>query len=377
MRMWTANYFLVAVSRGFGASMKVLSFENARSISSDLLMRLEELARSRGIQQTPFWFRILEETCAEPGDRFFHLCAVDDNRAPHAYLPLRHSPKSQFFPGAREFHALSSPYTTEFRPLLPRNSTATADLMRALKSHCGRFDLIHFEALVEDDPAYAVTVAALRGAGFIVHDYKGFENWYEPVAGRDFHQYWARRPGRLRNTHTRKRKALEKQGKLRIDIFPDCGEPERLLSDYQRVYDNSWKEPEPYPRFTSTLIREAAQAGMLRMGVLYLDDTPLAADIWLVSAGRATIFKLAYDESAKKLSPGTVLTAAMMEHVLTRDEVDEVDFGRGPDSYKKDWLGQLRHRRGLIAFNRTPTGLLAAANHIGRARIKSLIKGRK
>lgn len=354
--------------------MKVLCFESARNISSDLMVRLEELARPRGIQQSPFWFQTLEQTCTTPDDQIFHLCTVDDDRVPRAYLPLCRPARPRFFKGARELHALSSPYTTEFRPLLPRNSTVTAPLLASLKRYCGSFDLIGFEALVEDDPAYGVTVAALKAAGFLVLDYKGFENWYEPIKQPDFHQYWARRPGRLRNTYTRKSRALERQGNLRIDIFPDCKDLERLLDDYETVYAQSWKEAEPYPEFTPALVRRSAIAGCLRMGVLYLDDKPLAADLWLVSAGRATIFKLAYDDDAKKLSPGTVLTAAMMRYVLEQDQVVEVDFGRGPDTYKKDWLSHLRHRRGLIAFNRTPIGLTAAALHMGKARLKKLLK---
>lgn len=363
--------------QGLGTTMKVLCFESAGNISSDLMIRLEELARPRGIQQSPFWFLTLEQTCTATDEQVFHLCTVDQDRTPLAYLPLYRPSRPRFFKGARELHALSSPYTTEFRPLLPRNSTATARLLGSLKRYCGNFDLLAFEALVEDDPAYPVTVAALKGAGFLVLDYKGFENWYEPVKNPDFHQFWARRPGRLRNTYTRKHRMMERQGKLRIDIYPDCPDLERLLQDYETVYAHSWKEAEPYPEFTPALVRAAANAGNLRMGVLYLDDKPLASDLWLVSAGRATIFKLAYDEAAKKLSPGTVLTAAMMRHVLEKDRVEEVDFGRGPDSYKKDWLGQLRHRRGLIAFRKTPIGLAAAATHMGKARLKQALKGKR
>jgi hypothetical protein len=51
-----------------------------------------------------------------------------------------------------------------------------------------------------------------------------------------------------------------------------------------------------------------------------------------VRAGRAEIFKVAYDEAHKALSPGTLVTALVMEHVLEVDRVREVDYLTGDDA---------------------------------------------
>ena len=64
----------------------------------------------------------------------------------------------------------------------------------------------------------------------------------------------------------------------------------------------------------------------------------VAAQFWTVEHGTAWIHKLAHLESAKPLSAGTTLSAALFEHVIDRDKVELIDFGTGNDPYKADWM---------------------------------------
>jgi CelD/BcsL family acetyltransferase involved in cellulose biosynthesis len=101
-----------------------------------------------------------------------------------------------------------------------------------------------------------------------------------------------------------------------------------------------------------------AERGWLRLGIAYYDDVPVAAQLWIVSHGRAVIYKLAHDEDVARLSVGTVLTAFLMAHVLDVDQVREVDYLIGDDVYKKDWMSHRRERWGIVAYNpRSPAGL--------------------
>ena len=50
------------------------------------------------------------------------------------------------------------------------------------------------------------------------------------------------------------------------------------------------------------------RAVMAQLGVALIDGEPVAAQIWLVQQGRATIFKLAQDPAFDRQSPGTFLT---------------------------------------------------------------------
>ena len=63
---------------------------------------------------------------------------------------------------------------------------------------------------------------------------------------------------------------------------------------------------------------------------------------------RATVLKLAYDEAFKAHSPGTVLTALTLRHLLDQEHATEIDFGRGDDDYKQGWAAQRRQRIGLL-----------------------------
>jgi CelD/BcsL family acetyltransferase involved in cellulose biosynthesis len=114
------------------------------------------------------------------------------------------------------------------------------------------------------------------------------------------------------------------------------------------------------------LMRTCAQQGWLRLGIAYLDGVPAAAQLWVVVAGTASIYKMAYDERFAKESVGTVLSSLLMEYVIDVDKVKTVDYLSGDDAYKRDWMSHRRERWGIMAFNlHTTHGVLAAARHVG------------
>jgi CelD/BcsL family acetyltransferase involved in cellulose biosynthesis len=170
----------------------------------------------------------------------------------------------------------------------------------------------------------------------------------------------------LRHSTERGRRRLNKAGEWRIDIVTQVGPAlEAALAGYQRVYAQSWKPPEPCPGFIPGLVALAAERGWLRLGVLWLNGEPLAAQLWLTGGGKANIYKLAYAKGMEKFSAGSVLTQALMQHAMDVDRVTEVDYLSGDDAYKADWMALRRERVGLEAFDlRRPAGLLAAARHV-------------
>jgi hypothetical protein len=199
-----------------------------------------------------------------------------------------------------------------------------------------------------------------------VQTYFCFGNWYLKVGSRTYAEYFETLPSQVKNTLKRKKRQLEKAAKVRIVLYQDEASLDEALRAYEQIYAVSWKVQEPYPKFIPGLCRTCAAAGWLRLGVIYVDDQPAAAQIWIVSAGIAAIYKLAYDERFAKLSAGSILTAHLMEHAIDVDKVHEIDYLTGDDAYKKDWMSDRRERWGIVAFNpRTPRGLLAAALHLG------------
>ena len=116
------------------------------------------------------------------------------------------------------------------------------------------------------------------------------------------------------------------------------------------------------------MIATAATEGWLRLGIVWLNGEAIAAQLWMVCNGKADIYKVAYDESFKAYSPGTVLTAHLLQHVLEKDQVVEVDYLIGDDAYKKTWMSHRRERWGIIAYHtRSFAGLLGAGREaLGR-----------
>jgi hypothetical protein len=199
-----------------------------------------------------------------------------------------------------------------------------------------------------------------KRAGFWVDSHFRFGNWYWAVDS-SWPTYWQSRPSALRNTVQRKGRQLARAGG-RIEIFTAGADIERGLAAFQAVYADSWKSAEPHPGFIPGLIRLAAQQGWLRLGVAWLADEAVAAQLWLVHGGQAHIYKLAYRERHADLGAGSLLTAALMQHVLEVDSVREVDYGMGDEPYKQAWTPQRRARWALACQNySTLTGAARAA----------------
>jgi hypothetical protein len=193
-----------------------------------------------------------------------------------------------------------------------------------------------------------------------------FGNWHEPIAGRSWDQYLAARPGALRETVRRKLRRTP----TTLEIVATTDAVEAGIDAYEEIYARSWKVPEPYPRFHAEMMRRAAAAGVLRLGLLRAEARVIAVQIWIVQGGRAAVLKLAHDESDKTLSPGTVLTALMIRELLGRETVTELDFGRGDDAYKQLWATQRRQRIGIVLANPLRLRGLAALGRqaLGHAR---------
>jgi hypothetical protein len=235
---------------------------------------------------------------------------------------------------------------------------------------------LKLQPLADDAPWCADFEGALRSIGYRTDRYFCFGNWYQAVPEGGYASYWAQRPSVLRNSVERGRRRLSKSGAWRIDIHTkQTSTLEAAIDAYERVYNQSWKVPEPHPNFIPGLIRMAAGQGWLRLGVLWLEHEPIAAQLWLVAGGKANIFKLAYVQGHEKLSAGSVLTAALMQQVMDVDGVAEVDYLSGDDPYKADWMASRRERIGLVAFDiRRARGLIAAIRHYG-GRWRRLFRG--
>lgn len=299
-------------------------------------------------------------------------------------LPLTVLTQERAWPARHAMAACANYYSSLTGPLaapgtmenIARLAALNDALVKAIAAEPQRWDTLSLAPVDLANPAVAALRAALRRHGFAVQVHRTFVNRYLPLAGQDHAQYLAGLPSTLRNTVQRKTRQLEKTGRARIDILTRSDQVDEAIAAWSAVYGASWKQPEPHPLFMPGLIRLCAQQGWLRLGVVYLDDQPIAAQVWIVAHGVASIYKLAYDEQYSRWSAGTVLTARLMQHVIEVDRVREVDYLTGDDAYKRDWMPLSRQRHGLLAFNlRTWRGRLGAFRHLGAAWVRQKFAG--
>ena len=276
--------------------------------------------------------------------------------------------------------SLTTPYTCEYTPLFAQGLTSRARIaaMAEFGRFCRRYGAVRLDSLPAAWDGLTDLEAGIREAGLRALRFDHFGNWYEDVGGLDWSAYLRGRPGALRETVRRRLQRAEKLPQARFELFTDLARINQAAEAFESVYRRSWKDPEPFPTFNVALMRAAAGAGLLRFGVWSLNAEPVAVQFWMVKDGRAIVLKLAHDEAYTAYSPGTVLTALMLRHLLDQEHVARIDFGRGDDGYKQGWAGQRRQHIGLLLVNpRRLTGMAALLRHrAGRLGVGKLGAGR-
>jgi hypothetical protein len=265
----------------------------------------------------------------------------------------------------RKAEAFARWYTLAYRPIFNFEPGERAmPLLRGIgDAFRGRLDTI---ALAPLDAASAELLR--KGLGWRARQAQAGSNWVAHTRGLTFEDYWEKRPGRLRNTARRK----AKQAGLEIRILRHF-EPE-AWSDFEAVYQASWKPAEGSPEFLRAMAEAWGAGGALRLGIASRSGRAVAAQLWTIDGAAATIHKLAHDEREKAGSPGTVLTEAMFRQVIEEDRPALIDFGTGDDAYKADWMDE---RRPLYRLDLANAGTIGGRLAAIRWTMSALVRGRR
>lgn len=320
-------------------------------------LNLANLSRENSLEANVDWFGLLQRTVfSRTADTRYYYAASDKQVS--ALLPVRFTRSK----GIKSIEALSNFYTSLFSPLKADDADSVSLkhlLARAAQDLTGAHSM-RFAPMDPNSREFHELHDHLLNIGWVPFRFFCFGNWYLRIE-KDWANYLRHRSANLRSRIKRKtRRFMVEGGTLEVVVEPD--RVADAIAAFQEVYSASWKIPEPYPEFIPALIRHLAELGALRMGIAWLGGCPIAAQLWILTGNKASIYKVAYHEAYAAYSPGTVLTAHLLQHVIDHDKVVEVDFLIGDDEYKKMWMSNRRERWGIVAYNpRRPLGFAMIA----------------
>jgi hypothetical protein len=279
-------------------------------------------------------------------------CVLTENKV-LAILPLIRIAGNNFL-------SLKHRYTTHYSLLLTdleqgqdqqRILTCLVEGLNQLPLHS-----LLLEPVAGNDSRIVGLQGMMETAGYHCEQYFRSYNWLYAMQGQSFKDYMATRPASLRNTISRKQRKLDREHGYDIRLYSGDDVPQ-AMSDYYAVYTASWKANEQYASFVDGIVEGFSRPGWSRLGILYVKGQPVAAQLWFVVHGKASIFRLAYDKAWKQYSPGSILTSFLMEYVIDTDKVTEIDFLTGNETYKQDWMSERRERFALSCVKSVkPTG---------------------
>lgn len=322
----------------------VQSFSHPDVLPADVksfMLKAEKRNMSFGLA----WYQNLVDTVFMDSVLRFYVLRNGDQIL--AVMPL----KVEQSASATRLSSLSNFYTSLYEPILDPGlkSSELVPILSKIDTEFPRAASLTLSPMAPDGHAYQTLLGAIRLQGWIGFEYFAFGNWYQQVQER-WEAYLTRRDSTLQNTLRRMSKKFGSNGGT-LEIITQTKDTNRGIEAYQQVYAASWKQQEAFPAFTPGLLHTYAAKGFLRLGLAWLDGKPVAAQLWIVSHGRAEIYKLAYHPDYKSYSPGTLLTAKLFEHVMDVDKVGEIDYLIGDDQYKRSWMSNRRERWGIIAYN--------------------------
>jgi predicted ATP-grasp superfamily ATP-dependent carboligase len=333
----------------FGSNKASSSSVQSFSINEELPLDVQNLFTKAEFQDVEFgltWYKNLIKTVYSD-EQGIHIYTLQKNGTSIAAIPVHIIEKSF----GKKIESVSNYYTTLYAPVITPDLSPSclSILIRAIVKTHASAGTMRLAPMDRQSETYRILVESCQLAGLIPKQFFCFGNWFQPI-DESWESYLNHRESKLKNTIKRKTKKLS-MARGSMELITGGSDLSRGLDAYQHVYASSWKKPEPYPNFIPGLITACANKGWLRLGILWLDGKAIAAQFWIVANGKASIYKLAYDEHFKEYAPGTLLTAMLMEHVIENDKVTEVDYLAGDDPYKKAWMSQRRERWGIIAYN--------------------------
>ncbi len=176
--------------------------------------------------------------------------------------------------------------------------------------------------------------------------------------------------GRRRKDLRLQAKQLAEMGGIEYKELTEQDDLDQWMSDFLSLEASGWKgrngsaiaSQKEDQDFILELAREGFRRGRLHMLSLSLNGQPIAQKLDLFSRRAGFAFKMAYDESYSRFSPGVLLELENLRRLHEFPKLDWVDSCAVPDHFMMNRLYTSRRviQTVLISTGRAPGGLIIA-----------------
>jgi CelD/BcsL family acetyltransferase involved in cellulose biosynthesis len=193
--------------------------------------------------------------------------------------------------------------------------------------------------------------------------------------------YRSKLTSKKRNHYRRRRRQLAEAGRVEVDVARTEAELERALEDAFTLHELRWNgRPDGSGfatpvgrRFHHATIQALAPLGLPRIVTLKLDGRPVAFHYYLVLEGRMYVYRIAFDPSFGRLSPGAINTLDAIETAAS-EGATRVEFLGGAERYKLELADRLEPLYEAFGLAGTLRGKAAVARRVGAIRLRKQLK---
>jgi CelD/BcsL family acetyltransferase involved in cellulose biosynthesis len=253
---------------------------------------------------------------------------------------------------------------------------AGTELTAALARLLERVDLLDIKGY-DAGSATAASLAAAAPAPFAVRRLDRSVSPYLALSD-DWETYLAARSRNFRKHLKKYWRLLEAAGTVEVTRMEQGADVARWMDDVFEVNESSWKSERgtnlfrspAIRRFFAELVPEMATHGWIDLHLARVDGRPAVYELGFDYGGRLFSYNGAYRAELRGGSPGTALTAAVIESACRRG-LTEYDMLRGAEPYKLRWSETTRtERRSLVPAARLGARFKTLAGPYIKARLK-------
>jgi CelD/BcsL family acetyltransferase involved in cellulose biosynthesis len=270
------------------------------------------------------------------------------------------------------------PFAPLGTPLVDRGAVAAvvASFLDHVAGDAALPKLLMLPLLDESGPVARALRTAVGGSGG-AHAVYGRHRRAALRRDGDAAQYVERAIGKKRHKEfQRLRRRLAEAGPVAFEVARSPAAVAAALQDFLALEAKGWKgaagtaliQAPELRRFAETAVDALAVQGRAGVARLALGSRPIACVVTLQSAGGAWCWKIAYDESLARFSPGVQVMMALTEALLADDAVVFADSCATPDHPMIDHLWRERFAMADLMIALQPGAGFAAACRLESAR---------